>query len=428
MTQADDLIRTEAETAPGVPKPAHVPDALVYDFDMFADPGLRARGHDRLLELLRDAPPVFWTPRNGGHWMLCSHEAVFRASRDTESFSSEFIPYDKVKAIRASLPEGAPRPLVPIPINLDPPEHTKFRAPLNSAFSPKAVMALRDDFRALAIEMIEAVRQRGSCEFMADIAEPLPVTLFLRIFGLPVERQREYRDLAMEHLAGIGQSMAYPGAIQRRLQKIVDIVRDTLIERRDHPQEDLISALWKLEIDGAPMTLDVMEDFSIVLFLGGLDTVMNGMGLGIRHLALNPELQDEMRANPRLIPEVAEELLRRYTFTVPPRLVARDIEFEGVTMKQGERAYIYLPAADLDAREFACPAQFDSKRENKAHIAFGTGPHRCVGSHLARVEIQTLYEEFLARIPRFRLDPDRPVTFHGGHVIGPDALHLLWDA
>ena len=423
MTQAADTSAPGA--APVAPKPPHVPDALVYDFDLFNDPALLANAHDRILDIVKHAPPIFWTPRNGGHWMLCSHEAIFQAQRDFETFTSEFIPYEKVKAMQANLPEGAQRPLVAVPINLDPPEHSKYRAPLNTAFSPKAVMKLRDEFRELAIEMIEKVKPNGRCEFMFDIAEPLPVTLFLRVMGLPVERQREYRDLAMEHLAGAKNPD--PNAIQMRLQKIVEICRDTLLERRDNPKDDLISTLWKLEIDGKPMTLHDMENFSIVLFLGGLDTVMNGMGHGLRHLALNPDLQDQLRADPKLIPEAAEEILRRYTFTVPPRMVAKDVEFEGVQMKQGERAYMCLPAADLDPTYFKDPQLFQLQRENKAHIAFGAGPHRCVGSHLARAELQCLYEEFLARIPKFRLDPDKPVTFHGGHVIGPDKLHLVWD-
>ena len=97
-------------------------------------------------------------------------------------------------------------------------------------------------------------------------------------------------------------------------------------------------------------------------------------------------------------------------------------------MRKGERAFLFLPAADLDPREFENPELFDLKRENKVHIAFGTGPHRCLGSHLARIELQVLYEELLARLPEFRLDPTFPIRYHGGHVVGPDSLHLLWDA
>jgi len=97
-------------------------------------------------------------------------------------------------------------------------------------------------------------------------------------------------------------------------------------------------------------------------------------------------------------------------------------------MKKGERVMLFLPAADLDPKEYENPERFDLKRENKVHIAFNAGPHRCLGSHLARVELQVLYEELLARLPKFRLDPQHPATFHCGHVVGVDTLHLLWDA
>ena len=253
------------------------------------------------------------------------------------------------------------------------------------------------------------------------MAEPLPVQVFLKMLGLPLERLAEYRELVSEHLSSVDSSNAI-----LTMQKVVAAMRDTIIDRRDNPQDDILSMLWKVEIDGAPVSLEDMENYAILLFIAGLDTVMQGMGHGFRHLALNPDLQDELRAEPEKIKQASEEMLRRYTFTVPPRRVSRDMEFQGVSMKKDERALLYLPAADLDAREFSEPDSFNMSRE-KAHIAFNAGPHRCLGSHLARIELQVLYEEFLARMPKFKLDPKRPPTFHGGHVLGVDTLHLVWE-
>jgi cytochrome P450 len=133
-----------------------------------------------------------------------------------------------------------------------------------------------------------------------------------------------------------------------------------------------------------------------------------------------------LRIKPDLIQLAREELLRRYTFTVPTRIVAKDQVFNGVEMKRGERVMLFLPAADLDPKEFPNPEQFDLDRENNVHIAFATGPHRCLGSHLARVELQVIYEQMLSRLPQFRLDPNRPPKFHGGNVVGVDTLHLVW--
>lgn len=413
-----------AVLSPQAEQPAHVPDSLVYDFDYRYDAGLNADPHRRLLELNGEAPPIFWTPRHGGMWVLRSHNAVYKASRNVEMFSSEFVSQEKMKAMKAAMPPGSPHIPQPLPINVDPPLHGIYRSPLQKVFSPKSAAALRDSIRALAIELIEAVKGEGGCEFMSAIAEPLPVKVFLKMLGLPIERLPEYRAVVTEHLAAIEPD---PAKMMQRSLKITGMMRDIVLDRKDNPQDDILSMLWGVEIEGKPTTLEDIENYAVLLFIAGLDTVVNGMGHGIRHLASDLELQRQLRAEPRLIAEAGEEMLRRYTFTVPVRIVARDGEFEGVTMKSGERALVFLPAADLDAAEFPQPEVYDLNRENNVHIAFGVGPHRCLGSHLARVELQVLYEEMLARLPEFRIDPANPPTFHGGNVIGVDRLNLLWN-
>ena len=413
-----------ATSSPPAAKPAHVPDSLVYDFDYFLDAALVANPHARILDLVKKAPPVFWTPRQGGHWMLLSHAANFKAARDWESFSNEVIPQTLIKAMLAAMPPGTPHFPQPIPINVDPPEHAKYRTPLQAAFSPKAMAALQGSIKLLAEQLVEKIRKAGRCEFMGAVAEPLPVQIFLKLMGLPLERQSEYRAMVRELLSS---GEFDPSAAAHRLQRVAASMRETLLARRDQPKDDLISALWKIKIDGREATLDDMENYGVLLFIAGLDTVMNSMGFGFCHLARDLPLQDKLRREPALIPEAVEELLRRYSFVVPPRRIAKDIEFEGAQMKEGERAMLFLPAADLDPAEFPNPAQFDLERKNKVHIAFNAGPHRCLGSHLARIELQTLYEVMLARLPPFQLDPDHPPKFHGGLVIGVDQLHLVWE-
>jgi cytochrome P450 len=412
-----------AQLSVAVAKPEHVPASAVYDFDFFADPRMIENSHARVLEIVRDAPPVFWTPRNGGHWIIAGHSAVFRASRDPESFTVEMVPFEDIQAMKAALPPEAPKPLIPLPNSIDPPRHATYRAPLQGVFSPKAMLALKGDIASLAADLIEAVKPQGRCEFMSAIGEPVPVTVFLGIFGLPLERRQAYRALVKEHMAAQNFDA---GGSQRRLRKVADIMRDTILDRRDNPRNDMISMLWQTEFNGQPATLDDLENYCVMLFLAGLDTVMNGMGMGVRHLADNPQLQAELRTRPKLIPDATEELIRRYTFTIPPRFVTKDLVFEGLPMKKGEVALLFLPAANLDPKEFPNSERFDLSREKKAHIAFGTGPHRCLGSHLARIELQTLYEQMLARLPEFRLDPEQPLRYHGGNVWGPDELHLVW--
>jgi cytochrome P450 len=409
---------------PNVSRPAHVSESLVYDFDMRNDPGLMADPHKRILDLIQHAPPIFWTPHHGGHWVFLSHAANFKAARDPETFSSSFLSAEQVKALMREAGVGGKHIPTPVPINLDPPQHTKYRLPLQSVFSPKAINALKDDIRTLAAKLIDDVAPQGRCEFMSTVAEQLPVTVFMKMMGLPLDRFAQYRALVKENMAATTEAdIRKPIAI---LQRVAESMRDIFIERRDNPKNDLISLLWKIEVDGKRTIMDDMDNYGVLLFVAGLDTVMQGMGHGVRYLAGDLAVQQRLRQEPALIPEAVEEILRRYTFTVPARRVARDTVFEGVELKVNDRVMLYLPAADLDPREFSNPERFNLDRENKTHIAFNAGPHRCLGSHLARIEIQILFEEMLKRLPEFRLDPGNKPNFHGGNVISIESMHLVW--
>ena len=417
MAEASTL--TEA-----VPTPDHVTESVFYDFDMFYDPAYKTDPHKRILDLVENAPPIFWTPRNGGHWMIMSHAGNFEAARDTETFSSEVIPHAQIEEILASLPPDTPHIPRAYPINIDPPLHAKYRQPVQGVFSPKTINALKDSIRTLAGELIDEIVDKGECEFMEAVAEPLPVQVFLKMLGLPLEKFHIYRKLVKDHLSAASGDASSAIA---RLQDVAAAMRDTILERRDDPRDDIISLLWTVKIDGEPTTLEDITNYGVLMFIAGLDTVMQGMGHGVRHMALDLALQDELRANPARISDATEELLRRYTFTVPPRRVNKDVVFEGVQMKKDDRAMLFLPAADLDPKEFPNADHFELNRDGKPHIAFNAGPHRCLGSHLARVELNILYEEVLARLPQFRIDPDRPAKFNGGHVVGVEELYLVWD-
>ncbi|HEY5759647.1 MAG TPA: cytochrome P450 [Steroidobacter sp.] len=408
-----------------VAKPAHVPDAAVCEFDMFKDAELLRDPHERVRDLLNRAPNgLLWTPHNGGHWAAIGHATVFTVSRDPETFSSS--PADATGMARfAALEEKIGRHIPQQrPITLDPPAHGKYRGPLQATFSPKSAVSKREEIRALADSLIAAVKDQGQCDFITSIAEPLPVQVFLKMMGLPLDRQAQFRHLVHEFLAPRGSA---PEEQVRRQLMVADAMLDVIKAREHDPKDDIISLLWRTQIDGKPMTIEVMQDYCTLLFIAGLDTVINGIGFGIRHLAQDHSLQEQLRANPSAIPEAAEELLRRYTFTVPMRRIAKDTELAGYPLKKDEWIAVYLPGADLDSKEFPQPEKFDLQRENKVHIAFGAGPHRCLGAHLARVELQVLYAQVLAKLPTFRLDADKPVKFHGGNIIAIDSLPIRWD-
>ena len=407
-----------------VPVPAHIPPEAVYDFDMRADPGLLADPHERLREILREAPPVFWTPRNGGRWIVMGYAEIYEAARDPERFTSTFMPPEQLKAVMAMLPPGMPRIPQVTPISMDPPDHARFRGPLQKTFSPRAALNQIEDIRALTDQLIDAVIDQGHCDFIPDIAVPLPVTIFLNLMGLPVARLPEFRVLVQEFLANTGADAMQSAAMFR---KVADAMLPEIMARRDAPQDDIISLLWQTEIESETMSVELMEDYCVLLFIAGLDTVINGMGFAVRHLAMNPALQGQLRAQPDLIVEAAEEMLRRYSFAVPQRRIGKDCTFAGWEMKENESLVLYYPGANLDPREFAVAEKFDLTRENKVHLAFGAGVHRCLGAHLARVELQVLYSQVLQRLPEFRLDPDKPATFHSGNIIAMDSLAIRWD-
>jgi cytochrome P450 len=411
-----------ADKANKVQQPAHVPDALVYEFDYNTDAEYCRDPHVRAADLVQRAPPIFWTPYNGGHWMLQSHAAVAEALRDYETFSSEHFAPEAFNAMMAELPESERIP-APVPICIDPPLHGKLRQPLFSTFSPKAVAAMEAKVRALAERLIDGIAAQEHCEFQQAVADVYPVEIFLAMFGLPIEKEREYRDLAKSHLKSITPDLSENMTM---MQSIAAVMRETIIARQTDRRDDIISLLWGLEIEGEPMALDLMLSYCVILFIAGLDTVVNALGFGVRHLASDLELQRTLRAQPELIPKATEELLRRYAFVAPIRILKRDKVFSGVQMKEGERVMMFLPGASIDVSVYPEPLRFDLHRTNQPHLAFGSGPHFCLGMHLARLELRVMYQTMLRKLPEFCLDPDVTPTYHGSIIAGPTSIHLVW--
>lgn len=392
--------------------PAHIPADLVYNYDFFSDPELLANPHQRLRDLTERFPGgLFYSPAHGGHWVITGYQALTDCSRDAELFSS----------VETTIPRRTASFRL-IPVNIDPPEHAKYRRVIASAFSPRLIRSLEDSTRQFVNELIDQVADKGSCEFVNAIAEPLPITVFMKLVGLPLERMPEFREWA-----SVALSSPDMNARMMTIQTIVGFITETILAlQQQPPREDLLSVLVHSEIDGRPLTLEELQAYGLLLMLAGLDTVVNGMAFGIHHLARHPELQEEIRTNPACVPAVVEEMLRRYSFPNTVRSLTRDAEFHGVNMKKGDMVMCVLGAADLDEKAYANAETFDANRKGPRHVAFNTGPHNCAGASLARMELGLLYEEWCRRIPEFRLDTSKPTTYCGGPVIGVKALHLQW--
>jgi cytochrome P450 len=391
------------------PVPDHVPANLVYDYDYIDDPGLIEEPHWRMQDLAEHHNPVFWSPRLGGYWVTCSKEWVQDITLNTDIFSSEsnMIPpmEEKVKLI---------------PLSLDPPEHTAYRMPLNRDFSPAGVAKFTDMFRAMADDLILKVADQGHCDFLTDIAEPLPVTLFMKMAGMPTDRLAEFRKLAEDATA------APEGSVRRQaFGQIVVILTETIKARQESPRDDLISKLLTIEVHGRKLTLEELQSYAMLLFLGGLETVVNALTFSIRYLAVNQELQAELRGDPSGISRAVEELLRLHGIASTIREVTRDVTFKGVDFKKGERILLHIPAANYDPEAFSDPAAFIPDRKEH-HITFNSGPHRCLGANLARLELRNFLQLWFERVPRFRLDPDKPPVFFGGLNLAVRHLPIVW--
>jgi cytochrome P450 len=240
--------------------------------------------------------------------------------------------------------------------------------------------------------------------------------------GMDTTRLREFRGWVYDMLSNDNDRRA------RSHLDIANMMAPLIAARQDEPREDLISELVHSEVNGKRLTFDEVQAYCLLLFGAGLDTVANSLGFNMNYLAGDQSLQERLRADPSLIPEAVEESLRKFGIADVVRIVARDAEFGGVQLKAGERVMLMLAAGNYDPKVFPDPVAFDLDRENKTHISFNTGPHRCVGSHLARIELKLFLEEWFRRMPNVRRDPDQRVRLRGGQTLALENLPIQWDA
>jgi len=391
--------------------PPHVPPELVRHLDIYNLPGAAESVHLAWKRVQDENPDIFYTPFYGGHWVLARAALIAKAFPDTELFSSA----DSIGI--PLMPKGAPPML---PIASDPPDHKDFRQPINIALSPKALQAYADEARELAVKLIEGFRPRGECEFMSEFSGYLPMTIFLRMVALPIS-DREY-------LMGLTEKMVRGTERERNLSalEVFEYLERWVIRRRKSPGEDLISKIVNLKVGGRRITHDeALGECAQVLF-GGLDTVAGTMGFVACYLAQHPEQQRQLAEDPSMIPAAVDELVRRHSIPNIARRLTRDVEINGVKMKKNEQVMIPICLHGLDERAWAEPLKVDFSRKTNDHVAFGKGQHRCPGANLARLEIRIFLEEWLKRIPSFRIKPGtRPVDLPG-QVMGIKDLYLSW--
>jgi cytochrome P450 len=392
--------------------PGHVPPDRVRDYDVY-QPSAPGTDYFAGLACLRaEAPPIFWTRNNGGHWVATDSNLVREMLRDSDRFSSHVLVVP-----RANNPPGRGF----VPIHLDPPEHTQYRAHLSLALSRKQVHEMTEGIRSFTIGLIEELQPRGACDFVADFAFHMPIRVFLRLVDLPEEHR-------LGLLAEVSK-MIHPGGDKAAaVRQLMEYLAPVVAARRADPGDDLISWLSVREVHGVRMSEADLLSMCTLLLIGGLDSVANTLGFVARFLADNPAHRRRLIEEPAIVSRAVEELLRRFP-TVQAgngREVVHDTELGGITLKRGDVVMAPTSIMNFGALDYNNPLEVNFDRPVPAVGTFGHGPHKCPGANLARTEITIFLQEWLKRIPDFQVKPGAKVDFVSGVNISYAELPLVW--
>lgn len=372
-----------------------------------------AENRTEAYRIIREAGPIIKGPRG---YVLSSSEYVEYALKHPELFSS-----------RQAFDLGSPLPLVPIAF--DPPEHTRYRRILQPFVSPRETAGWRSTVRSLVGTLIDSFIDRGRCDLVAELAVPLPAEVFLSLFGLPSE-DRDRLTAWKECL--LASSMLSGG---RPTEDVIQVGAELFSYLVAHIEER------RRHLDGAPDLLgrllaDTTEDrlsdeellgLSFLFVLAGLDTVTSALSTAFAALAVRPQLRQQIAADLSVIPDAVEELLRMDGPVVfLPRVASQDILLGEHTIPAGARIQVAIAVANRDPAEHIHPDEIDLRRQER-HYAFGGGPHRCLGSHLARMEMREVLTEWHSRIPDYELAPGfTPRVDWPTGLVGLDTLPLVF--
>ncbi|MBU6393021.1 MAG: cytochrome P450 [Sphingomonadales bacterium] len=398
------------------PQPDHVPAELMVDFDFFHIPPGTSDPAEIWHDLVRrGVPKIFYTPRNGGHWVFLDYADIAEGYRNYELFSTYQTPVPPIEPFPVVQPQG-----------VDPPEHKVFRSLLAPMFTPAAVRGMTEELQRRSVELIEGFAGDGGCDFIAQYAERFPTATFLYLFGLPESRLDEFLQLANVFFRSTDR--------QVRADNIVEIygVLDALFrEKQASPGQDIASIIVNSRnAAGEPHDWTDILNCGFLLFVAGLDTVTNTMAYIWRYLATTPAAQQHFREridDPDAFLLAIEELMRINAVSNLFRRVTHDCEYKGVKMRRNDRVILPNTVANRDPKVFENPDTIDLDRTVNVHLTFGVGPHRCIGSHLAKREVMVTLQEWLRRIPQFELAPDQAAgSVFGGSVMGFTGLKLRW--
>jgi len=406
-----DTTSTTAKTAAEAPQ---------IDWDHNAPVAL-TEVHERLNRYAAELP-IVWNTAYGGFWVFSGYEETNAAYADWETFSSmhdgvagdAFSEHDRGQYPEGRTPRGGlsipEQPSRFVPTEADGDMHSQIRRLEAPFFTPKAVRSHETFIREHAIEAIESVRASGRIDFAADIADVIPVKMASELIGRGTPDWRTLTDTVNQMLLHPVSSPDFPMEQFRSMQRQI---LELCTQRKDDPQGDVASALMQGQVFGVPVATEQAQTILNGLTFGSTDTTATTFLHSVQWLSNHPEAREQLREDPTLIPKAIEEFLRLFTPGLGvARTVTRDVEFFGYALREGDRVMLLNSAGNRDPRKFENPLEIDFDRPNvRDHIAFGSGPHRCLGAPIARLELKIILEELLQRIPDFEVIDDEVVEY-----------------
>lgn len=341
--------------------------------------------------------------------VVCRRAEIDETFRRTDVFSSNMSAVDLQNV----------RPL--IPLQIDPPLHKTYRRVLDPLFAPRRVAVLEEPAAALVNGLIDAFEGRDEIDFASEFSVPFPSQVFLTLLGLPLDELARF--LAMkdgiirpDHVTGRDRShpeaIAHQRATARSIYEYFDAVLD---ERAESPRDDLLTTFLQTEVEGRPLSRHEILDICFLFLIAGLDTVTASLDCFFAYLAQHPKQRRRIVEDPAVIPGAVEELLRWETPVMGvARVATRDVELGGCPIRAGQQVSVLLGSANTDDDEFGDGEEVRFDRDPNRHLAFGGGIHRCLGSHLARLELRVALREWHRRIPDYSVAPGHQLAYTTG--------------
>lgn len=393
------------------------------DFDVF-DVGL-ADPEDVFQQRVAELSalgPVVRSSAYGGHWIVTHYREVGEVLRDPERFSSY------------------PNNLVPhgfgkfIPLEFDPPDHSAYRHVLQPLFNPVRMKALEPQIRDIVSSLIDGFAARGRAEFISEFAHELPARAFLALMGWPIDDAPMFTEATDTTLHGVpgGTEEESNAARVAAAAKMMAYFAAVVADRRGRTagDADITNSIINstIEIGGVSRQLsdDELCNMFMLLLIAGLHTTQGSLAWSVLHLSANPAERQRIIEQPDAIPAAVEEILRIEAAVSAGRSVTRDTTLGGVHLAAGDQLLLVLAGANRDQREFPSPNEVQVERTPNRHFSFGAGPHRCLGSHLARIELRIAFEELMRRLPDLVPDPEGTVISNSGQVRGVLQLPVLF--